>query len=366
MDLAWSIDEVFAAAFDPARWPDTLDALSGAANAVGATLVFGLSSRETVAVATRVAAVVSEYPFDGHISDPREDRVKPSLDSGFQTDFDIFTAAEIDRDPFYQCFLRPHGFGWHGAAALADGARPVVLSLKRSLRQGPYERADVARLDGVLPYLRAIARAASVVHGDLLRSQFSAFDAAGQGALTLDRTGGVLDTNRLLRFGDGLQLREGRPVAAHRGDRAALQAAIDQALHPARPSSLPPPPRVPLRRPSGKRPLLVEVLPLIGQPGMSLLNAVALLLVTDLDAAVGPRAGDLRDVFGLTPREAEFAASLAAGERLDSVAERMQISREHARQRLKTIFRKTDTHRQGELVALLARLARPQPNGDGA
>jgi DNA-binding CsgD family transcriptional regulator len=368
MDLARSIDEVFAAAFDPARWPETLETLSRAAGAAGATLVFGAppSLPHTTASSTTIAPLVGKYFSDRTVDDPREDRVAPTAGGGFETDFDIFTPAELARDPFYQEFLRPHGLGWHGAARLSDETVKIILSFKRTLRQGPYDSVSINRLDHFLPHLRAIARAAMAVHNGMIESQLDALGRAGFGAMTLDWHGRALGTNDRIRFDDGLELHGGRPVAAHRGDRAALQAAVDHAMRPERPSTLRAPVRVPLRRPSGRRPLLVEVLPLIGQPGMALLNAVALLLVTDLDAARAPHLGELQDVFGLTPREAAFAAWLATGAPLDVAAERLQISREHARQRLKAIFRKTETHRQGELVALLARLSHPPlPAGDG-
>jgi hypothetical protein len=50
----------------------------------------------------------------------------------------------------------------------------------------------------------------------------------------------------------------------------------------------------------------------------------------------------------------DFAA-LAA---LQHAAARLAISEGHARQRLQDIYHKTDTSRQGELVALLAKLSR--------
>jgi DNA-binding CsgD family transcriptional regulator len=62
-------------------------------------------------------------------------------------------------------------------------------------------------------------------------------------------------------------------------------------------------------------------------------------------------------VFGLTPREAELAACLSAGETVEQAAETLNISPAHARQRLKVVLGKTNTHRQSELIALLARLA---------
>jgi DNA-binding CsgD family transcriptional regulator len=66
----------------------------------------------------------------------------------------------------------------------------------------------------------------------------------------------------------------------------------------------------------------------------------------------------LRMAFGLTQAEARLAAGLAGGAALDEVAAQIGISKETARSQLKAIFAKTGAHRQPELVALLARLAR--------
>lgn len=54
--------------------------------------------------------------------------------------------------------------------------------------------------------------------------------------------------------------------------------------------------------------------------------AVAILLVTDLDAAPRPAAATIRAVFGLTPREAELAALLAAGDTLELAAEALSCA----------------------------------------
>jgi len=177
--------------------------------------------------------------------------------------------------------------------------------------------------------------------------ELAALAQVGLGAIALDRNGRALAVNAAVQFGDGLEMVEAQPRASHRGDQAALAAAIQQALAPAVPDQ-PPGQRVTLRRPSGRRPLLVGTLSLSG--------ATALMVITDLDDGLAPEAAELQRLFGLTPREAEFAALLATGICIDQAAESMAISRAHARQRLKVIFHKTETHRQAELVALLSRL----------
>jgi DNA-binding CsgD family transcriptional regulator len=47
-------------------------------------------------------------------------------------------------------------------------------------------------------------------------------------------------------------------------------------------------------------------------------------------------------------------------ESLDAVAESLGVSHSTARNQLKAIFQKTDTHSQGRLIALVSRLAKPQ------
>jgi DNA-binding CsgD family transcriptional regulator/PAS domain-containing protein len=62
---------------------------------------------------------------------------------------------------------------------------------------------------------------------------------------------------------------------------------------------------------------------------------------------------DIRRVFDLTPREANLAASLAAGLALKDIARDMGIRFSTARTHLDRIFRKTETRQQSQLVAVL-------------
>jgi DNA-binding CsgD family transcriptional regulator len=82
----------------------------------------------------------------------------------------------------------------------------------------------------------------------------------------------------------------------------------------------------------------------------------ALLAIADLDQRPRPPADTLREAFKLTPAEVRIAQLIASGESLDDAAEILGIQRETARVQLKAVFSKTDTHRQGELVALMASL----------
>jgi DNA-binding CsgD family transcriptional regulator len=80
-----------------------------------------------------------------------------------------------------------------------------------------------------------------------------------------------------------------------------------------------------------------------------------LLVVVDLNVLAGPRAEGLQRGFGLTPCEARLAAALSTGMSLQEVARMNGVEIGTVRGQLKSVFIKTATKRQPELVAMLAR-----------
>jgi DNA-binding CsgD family transcriptional regulator len=67
----------------------------------------------------------------------------------------------------------------------------------------------------------------------------------------------------------------------------------------------------------------------------------------------GPSASIIAKTFRLTPAEAKLSCITARGAPPDTAARELKISRETARNQLKSVFAKADAHRQSELVALL-------------
>jgi DNA-binding CsgD family transcriptional regulator len=62
----------------------------------------------------------------------------------------------------------------------------------------------------------------------------------------------------------------------------------------------------------------------------------------------------LRSAFHLTQAEARLASQLASGDPLDTICDRLGIAKETGRNQLKSVFAKTGTSRQAELVLLIA------------
>lgn len=79
-----------------------------------------------------------------------------------------------------------------------------------------------------------------------------------------------------------------------------------------------------------------------------------------LRAAAHPDAGPrLQALFGLSPKETELAQALMQGLSLREASLRRHVGLTTVRSQLASLFRKTDTTRQGQLIALLARAAEP-------
>lgn len=80
-----------------------------------------------------------------------------------------------------------------------------------------------------------------------------------------------------------------------------------------------------------------------------------MLFLIDLERPTEPGEAALRQLFGLTGAEAKLAARLTSGRSLEDVASEFRITIGTARSQLRSIFARTHTHRQAELVALLNR-----------
>lgn len=183
-----------------------------------------------------------------------------------------------------------------------------------------------------------------------------ALESSGRGVVGLDDAGRILALNAAAEtfFGSHLLIRNGNLDVADPATRPRLSALIDAAIRhdPAHPGCIPPP--VGMRLGSG-RVLHIDVLPLprdVSPPR----RIVVLLFLRETDDGRETLAGTLRERFGLTAAETRLALALVDGMGLDQAAELNGVRLSTARVQLKSIFHKTDTHRQAGLVALLSRL----------
>jgi DNA-binding CsgD family transcriptional regulator len=86
-------------------------------------------------------------------------------------------------------------------------------------------------------------------------------------------------------------------------------------------------------------------------------GGTSVVMLVDLDVHLEPNPFMLQRMFGLTMAETRLALQMARGDMPADVARNRSLSRTTVRSQLASVFAKTQTRRQAELVTLLARIA---------
>ena len=278
---------------------------------------------------------------------------------GVACEFDFTTPDAMARSPFYQELPRPQGLQWFAAVKVGQGLDIWGLSLQRSAGQGPFSPQELDRLAELSRRLAGAAELACAFGFARLGAALHAFEASHSAVAMINRMGEAVCLNRSAErlLGPDLQIVRRRIVS---GSRDATQA-LDRALHDLiwRRSAEPCRPPVVLPRRNG-RPIVAYPSRLSGAAREGFAVAEGFIVFVDLAARPTPVAADLMRVFGLTHAEARLADRLLREESLEAAAASLDVSYWTARNQLKAIYQKTDTHAQAQLIALITRLANSQ------
>ncbi len=237
-----------------------------------------------------------------------------------------------------------------------------ALSGVREERAGEYKDHELERLQPLGPHLeRAIAidarlSAARTLSGTLTH----ALDRLEVGVLMIDDAGRVLQANsaaeRLLAAADGLYAPLTGVGAADARTTRELRRLLGEASRTGAGAGLAAGGWLRLPRPSGRPDLIAMITPArAGESGVLHARTVALVFVTDPESRPPAGREALRRIWPFTHAEADLAYRLMAGLSLQQSADLARVSRNTAKSHLASVFAKTGTHRQGELIALLAR-----------
>ena len=352
-----AVEEIKAAAVLGDGWEDALNRFAYAAGAHGAVLMRNRRNRLVAAITTdEVAAAVKAFAAGAAPPNSRYSRLRYDRQPAFRVDHDDYTNAELARDPFYQEFLRAVGFFWHANVPLVIGRNDIVeLSLKRRIQYGPYDRADAALLDVVVPDLLVACRLAKQRLDAEARGMARLLEQRGTPVFQLDSWGRVLSQHCATEADPAcpVQVIGRRLIAADPIAQPLLEQALARVRASPRSHAL-----VPLTGPQDRR-YFLQLLSVPGRARDIFLSAAVLAVLIDagdrpprtaLDAAAVAHA------FALTDREADVTCLLAEGMTITDAARTLSMRTGTARVHLRSIFEKTGTNRQAELVALLGRL----------
>ena len=265
------------------------------------------------------------------------------------------------RSEFYNDWIAPQKQR-HGMLGVVYRRRSLVSMLGGIRFRGAqsFGEEEVSLVKLLMPHLQ---RAVSLHRrlADLEKQKTAATDALdcwSLGVVLLDNHGRVLLMNRkaeeIMSQRDGLSLAADGLHAALPSEASVLHRLIQDSIATRMGKGGNSGGAVALSRTSSKRAFNLLVTPLFSQKALpTQKGAVAAIFLSDPDAREETDAELVRQLFDLTPAEAQLTALLISGEDLKHVAQILQVSMNTARTHLKRVFDKTGTTRQAELVRLL-------------
>ena len=338
-------------------WLEYCDSLARIFNAVGTSLVPVDVPRRAfrTVYSSSLNAALAEYQRDRWYNKDYRQRSAPMLiERGYVLDTDIVTQREMDLLPYYKDFLRKYGIGgfvgihiptkygsWCAAVQLPLGKlEPTAEQLSfipeiRRLTQIAVEKAALSSLAQRFAWseaLRTTGHEAAIVDTN---GQLSARSAGLEALLSPFAT-----VEKQILFTDPTQ---------QKLYMKSLSGCFDASLDALLPE--------PILLKAGKRHVLVDfsrfpskLVHFFDPPEIIVMFRAVAASETDF-------SGSLSQRFGLTHAEIELLHELVRGSMIKEAAITLKIKEGTARQRLKSIFRKTGTEAQHQLVAMVYRLS---------
>ncbi len=358
MQLAHIQSLLTDAIFDDAALTPALEALAAACDAPVAQLMLTNAQRSLLRSSfggpLRYDLVAAEADYQE--INPRVAAI-PSMRPGHVSlDRDYITKERIQRDPTYQDLIIACGLGHMAAVPLAiDPDCTGGFAIHRPWADDAFTDNEAAHIQRTITAACApVFRLMRKLHQRDARSALAAVRPATPAA-TIDASGRLLEHNEAfdtLLAGGAIARRTDGRLNLHPQSHQRLIASLnrsDGAICG----------RFSIRPESGDPPLIAELLPLphLGPFPATPAIAIVTLEPVNRDHTLEPQLA--ADLYGLTRSEIEVANLLCKGRSLAQIARRRNVSGHTIRSVVKSLMAKTETHRQAQLVALLAPLTSP-------
>jgi len=350
----------YEAAIIPELWGRVLDRACSAWGADGGVITSYVDAIGAFIASEGVEELCARFLEDGWESqDVRSRRGIPLARNGrdIVTDADLVTADERRRLPLYAEFLPSVGFGSFAGAILAEsGGAKITLSLHRKAHRDPFSKEDLGRLRHDLTHVRRAARLTAKFRMSYADGLVDSLERFSCGAILVDWLGRVVRLNARAEatLGDHLQVVASRLRSPQRETNKALQDLIDASIRPPTAPHDPGPGSVLLQR-AHDLPLLVQAYPVALSVCDVFQGARGLVLISDPAKDRSLALNALQEIFRLTPAELRVSSALLKGFDTRQIADDHGIGPETVRYHLKSIFAKTGTGHQAQLVSLLSR-----------
>jgi DNA-binding CsgD family transcriptional regulator/PAS domain-containing protein len=355
--LSAAISDIYDCALDTAHWPVALARIAEMSGAAYSAISVGdLVAERTVAM--------HASPWDFEQLRILNSEYTREIPGGYEVAFgDIDTARstmelvsenEFQKSRFYREWVAPQGLRDGCVAKFVQTNNLIGMFSLVTRADRDVITADERRfINLICPHLRRAALINDLLNQSTIAKSIyrATLDNLTTPVFLTDGEGTVTFMNAA---GDEL-VSKGSAIASHRVEifaDALRRAAADDGIALGRRGI-----GVPLSG-QGEAPLMAYVLPL-GHSDIRTMTGgatVAVFLSGALDH-VPPTPIVLMTMFDLTQNEARLALHIGAGDNVPEAAAKLLVSENTVKTQLMSIYAKTGTHRQSELVRLLTDLA---------
>jgi DNA-binding CsgD family transcriptional regulator len=360
------LDAIYESAVFTDRWPQALERLGRAFDCTSVALIDRNLRTLEGRVSTSGVDAGSQREFLDVWSarDLVRLRTRSWRPGAIELDHQIVPKPELLASDYYNGFMKPRDM--HAVMRLTLAHRDrflTIISLVRPYSAEEFDNAAIEQCRVLMPHLQRAAniRFQAEGAGAILGGLSDVVDRSVTAVLLLERGGQVKFANRAARAmaaeGDAFLLRRGQFEILDRGEGGAFQRLVAAAASALRDSAAPRGGVLRLARRSGKASYTVTVAPIKGETSSIANEPMALVLVADPDATPTPPKEILGQLFGFTTAETRVAERLMMGDSPEQAAAFLEVKTATARWHLASIYRKTGTKRQAELVRLLMSLA---------
>lgn len=356
------IGKIYDAGVMPELWPVFLEQLSEAFNSRGTVIyLMDFSSRSPTCRSDEISFIQSARTDPETIASYERYYSKVNVwlensrdlpEGKLITTDHLFPVRDLAKTEWYNDWLKPQGY-FHAMIGhlLKQDTLAVRLSMFRSEQQ-PFSADETALFARLVPHLRR----SCMIHKKLSEvKRVQATDAEllnrlPVGLVLFDKCGQAVFINRMAETLDGFRLNAaGRCLTANANETRALRRLIGNAAELGQGNAMS------LHRNNSNRPLSAIAVSLQNQPLPFSGSAPAVaLFIGDPDMPLDLDDSLLTQCYGLSLTEAKLAAALLRGQTPSDYAQTRGISNNTVKTQLKQVLAKTGTHRQAELMQLLA------------
>lgn len=351
------LEVVYRIPTDPSAWADLCDELATLFRGAG-TVIQARTPTIELPVSASFRAWKQDFVHSLWLREAQREQAWHRLaKDGCFLDQDFFKdQIDLEADEFYKRMLEPRNLAWSANCGFRSGGEWFVASVWRDQRTGQFSLEDKLLLQMIGRHLSCSMTLAAQISERSAKGALDAFASIGVPAFAIDDKGKVATLNRLAmsQLGKRFELVRGALCNAD-GTRnpdidALLSLSISQPEQSLRWNGA-------VIFEKDDAPIIMELksLEVTTDPIVSSVNR--LLVVLDPGQKRAAKRDLVGSAFGLSHAETTALAHLTKGLSVDECCQAMQITRATFKAHLKSLFRKTRTSRQSQLVALATRMS---------